>query len=131
MASNKEEDLDPEEQEAMLRQIQDLQLQQKRMQALVAQRREERSEMDRDLARMERMKKHMEAMCKENLEVKESEKKAEEAKKPFSGKGHVLGAPSTSKSISNTSSHFARPIVPPPPPVKVDSTLPTTNIQVK
>ena len=130
MASNQEEDLSLEEQEEMIRQIQDLQLQQKRMQALVAQRREERSEMDRDLARMERMKKHMEAMCKENLEVQESEKKAEEAKKPFSGKGHVLGAPDTSKATSNTNSHLARPIVPPPPPVKVDSTLPITNIQV-
>ena len=129
MASNKEEDLSLEEQEEMIRQIQDLQLQQKRMQALVTQRREERLEMDRDLARMERMKKHMEDMCKENLEVKESEKKAEEAKKPFSGKGHVLGAPTASGSTTN--SRFARPIVPPPPPVKVDSTLPTTNIQVK
>lgn len=130
MASNDEQELDLEAQEAMIRQIEDLKLQQKRMQALVAQRREEGSEMQKDLVRMERMKKHMETMYKENLDVKESEKKAEEAKKPFSGKGHVLGA-DTSKSISNTNSQSARPIVPPPPPITVDPTLPITNIQVE
>ena len=130
MASNDEQELDLEAQEAMLRQIEDLQLQQKRMQALVAQRREEGSEMQKDLARMERMKKHMETMYKENLDLKELEKKAEEAKKPFAGKGHVLGA-DTTKSISNTNVQSARPIVPPPPPITVDPTLPITNIQVE
>lgn len=128
MASNNEEELDLETQEAMSRQVEELQLQQKRMKNLVAQRREERLEMEKDLARMERMKKHMEVMCKENVDVAEAEKKVEDAKKPFSGKGYMLGADiSKSSPCTNLS---ARPIVPPPAPVEINTSLPTTNIQV-
>ena len=45
---------------AALRQIEDLELKQKRMKALVDQRRQERAKMEMEVARLERMKKHME-----------------------------------------------------------------------
>ena len=66
MASNTNEKLDPEEEELMRKEMENLQLQQKRMKSLVDQRRQERQEMEKELLRMERMKKHMEEMCKEN-----------------------------------------------------------------
>ena len=47
--------------------MEDLQLQQKRMKSLVDQRRQERLDMEKELLRMERMKKHMEEMCKEKM----------------------------------------------------------------
>ena len=128
MASNTNDELDPEAEEAMRKQMEDLQLQQKRMKSLVDQRRQERQEMEKELLRMERMKKHMEEMCKENNDVLEAEKRLEESKKPFSGKGHMLGAPSSQPSQTNNLS--SRPIVPPPPQVDVNSELPITNIQV-
>ena len=81
MASNNEEDLDLEAQEIMKKQMEDLQLQQKRMKSLVDQRRQERLDMEKELMRMERMKKHMETMCKENEDVAETEKRLEEAKR--------------------------------------------------
>merc|ERR1712018_83992 len=78
---------------------------------------------------MERMKKHMETMCKENEDVARAEKMLEEAKKPFSGKGFTLGSPVSQPSPSMNS--LSRPIVPPPPPVEINPALPTTNIQVR
>ena len=128
MASNTNDKLDPEVEEEMRKQMEDLQLQQKRMKSLVDQRRQERQEMEKELLRMERMKKHMEEMCKENDDVLEAEKKLQESKKPFSGKGHMLGAPSSQPSQPNNFS--SRPIVPPPPPIVVNTQLPVTNIQV-
>ena len=59
----------PEEQEEMLKQIELLQLQEKRMKALVAQRREERREMDLENSRMERQLKFMKEMAAENEEA--------------------------------------------------------------
>ena len=124
MASNNEEELDPETAAQWMKEIEDLQLQQKRMKSLVDQRRDERQDMEKELLRMERMKKHMEEMVKENEEVARNERKLEDERKPFSGKGFTLGAPSMPTLEQN------RPIVPPPPPVDVDISLPTTNIQV-
>ena len=98
MASNTNENLDPEEEELMRKEMENLQLQQKRMKSLVDQRRQERQEMEKELLRMERMKKHMEEMCKENEEVLATERKLEESKKPFSGRGQMLGAPSSQPS---------------------------------
>ena len=128
MASNQNEKLDPKEEEAMRKQMEDLQLQQKRMKSLVDQRRQERLDMEKELLRMERMKKHMEEMCKENDEVLEAERKVEESKKPFFGKGQMLGAPSSAPSQSTNAN--SRPIVPAPPPVDINPELPITNIQV-
>ena len=90
--------MDPtaEEQEECLRQIELLQLQEKRMKALVAQRREERREMDLENSRMERQLKFMKEMAKENDEAEEAWQKEQDAKKPFSGSGQMLGAPSAS-----------------------------------
>ena len=86
----------PEEQEECLRQIELLQLQEKRMKALVAQRREERREMDLENSRMERQLKFMKDMAVENEEAEEAWQKEQDAKKPFSGSGQMLGAPSAS-----------------------------------
>ena len=128
MASNQNETLDPEQEEIMRKQMEDLQLQQKRMKSLVDQRRQERLDMEKELLRMERMKKHMEEMCKENDEVLEAERKLEESKKPFFGKGQMLGAPSLAPSQSSNAN--SRPIVPAPLPVEINPELPITNIQV-
>merc|ERR1719305_66982 len=84
----------PEELEECLRQIELLQLQEKRMKALVAQRREERREMDLENSRMERQLKFMKDMAVENEEAEEAWQKEQDAKKPFSGSGQMLGAPS-------------------------------------
>ena len=54
MASNQNEKLDPKEEEEMRKQMEDLQLQQKRMKSLVDQRRQERLDMEKELLRMER-----------------------------------------------------------------------------
>ena len=128
MASNHEEELDPETAAQWMKEIEDLQLQQKRMKSLVDQRRDERHDMEKELLRMERMKKHMEEMVKENEELARNERKLEDERKPFSGKGFTLGAPSTQVSTPSLANN--RPIVPPPPPVDIDTSLPTTNIQV-
>ena len=88
----------PEEQEECLRQIELLQLQEKRMKALVAQRREERREMDLENSRMERQLKFMKEMAVENEEAEEAWQREQDAKKPFSGSGRTLGAPSSSSS---------------------------------
>merc|ERR1711971_1239317 len=90
----------PEEQEECLRQIELLQLQEKRMKALVAQRREERREMDLENSRMERQLKFMKEMAVENEEAEEAWQKEQDAKKPFSGSGRTLGAPSFSSSAA-------------------------------
>ena len=84
----------PEDQEECLRQIELLQLQEKRMKALVAQRREERREMDLENSRMERQLKFMKEMAVENEEAEEAWQREQDAKKPFSGSGQMLGAPS-------------------------------------
>ena len=85
----------PEEQEECLRQIELLQLQEKRMKALVAQRREERREMDLENSRMERQLKFMKEMALENEEAEQAWQREQDAKKPFSGSGQMLGAPSS------------------------------------
>ena len=128
MASNNADDLDLEAQEIMRKQMEDLQLQQKRMKSLVDQRRQERLDMEKELIRMERMKKHMETMCKENEDITQSEKELEESKKPFSGKGFTLGSPLSQPTPPMSSS--SRPIVPAPPPVEINPALPITSIQV-
>ena len=92
------DDPTPEEQEECLRQIELLQLQEKRMKALVAQRREERREMDLENSRMERQLKFMKEMAVENEEAEEAWQREQDAKKPFSGSGRTLGAPSSSSS---------------------------------
>ena len=127
MASNTTEELDPEAKQEMARQIQDLELQKQRMESLVAQRRQERADMEKEVARMERMKKHLEVMHQENIDVAEVEQKAEQASRPFSGKGFRLGAETA---VNTSCTTKAREIIPPPPPVNVDTSQPVTNIQV-
>merc|ERR1711962_1473853 len=83
-----------QEQEECLREIELLQLQEKRMKALVAQRREERREMDLENSRMERQLKFMKEMVKENEEADEVWEAEQRSKQPFSGTGNILGAPS-------------------------------------
>jgi len=122
---------DEDEAALALRQIEDLELKQKRMAALVEQRRHERAKMELEVARLERMKKHMQAMCEENKEVAAAELKRVEAevarKAPFQGVGFRL-ADDAPKSVNIVDD---RPIVPAPPPVEVDPSRPVTNIQVR
>merc|ERR1719370_2851435 len=99
----------PEEQEECLRQIELLQLQQKRMKALVAQRREERREMDLENSRMERQLKFMKEMAVENEEAEEAWQREQDKKKPFSGSGQMLGAPSSSGVVGGSIGGSAPP----------------------
>merc|ERR1712080_456874 len=112
--------------DALIQQVQPLQLQEKKMRALVDQRKGERNDLELEVARMERMKKHMEEMRKENLEAAEQDRLEEMKKKPFYGKGNVLGAPSAPAPVVRT-----RASRPPPPPVQVDTQQPVTSIQVR
>merc|ERR1712083_61438 len=75
---------------------------------------------------MERMKKHMEEMAKENFEAEQEDRLEQMKKKPFYGKGNVLGAPSAPAPVVKT-----RATRPPPPPVPVDAQQPVTSIQVR
>ena len=104
----------PEEQEECLRQIELLQLQEKRMKALVAQRREERREMDLENSRMERQLKFMKEMAVENEEAEEAWQREQDAKKPFSGSGRTLGAPSSSSSSAGAVGGSIGGSAPPP-----------------
>lgn len=82
-----------QEEEECLREIQLLQLQEKRMKALVEQRRQERKEMDLENSRMERQLKYMKELVQENESAEADWEREEMAKQPFSGAGYVLGAP--------------------------------------
>jgi len=114
--------------EEMMKEVQLLELQAKRMEKLVAQRREERAQMETENARIERQIKYMAEMVTENEEAEAEHQRQEAAKAPFSGKGFTLGDPSPSSSSSTA-----------PPvreivnwvPVKVDPSKPSGNIQVR
>lgn len=128
MASNdQDEELGLYASEELIQQVQQLELQAKRMKDLVAQRRGERSDLELEVTRMERMKKHMEEMAKENLEAAEQDRLEQEKKKPFHGKGNVLGAPSAPDPVISR----PRGSKPPPPPVPVDTAQPVSSMQVR
>ena len=97
------------------------------MEKLVAQRRQERADMEAENLRAERQLKYMRDMLKENEEADEEYQKQQEAKAPFSGKGFTLGAPSSSevsapvREVSHA--HWT--------PVTIDSSKKTGNIQVR
>ena len=76
-------------------------VQEKRMRALVDQRKQERQAMDLDNARMERQIKFMKEMEQENLEAwekgveeEEEQERLDALKQPFSGQGFTTGAAS-------------------------------------
>ena len=80
--------------EDMVKQVQLLELQAKRMEQLVNQRRQERADMEADNARIQRQLRYMEEMAKENEEAEEEYIKTQEAEKaktaPFSSRGFSL-----------------------------------------
>ena len=110
-----------------MKQVQLMELQAKRMEKLVAQRRQERADMEAENLRAERQLKYMKEMMKENEEVEEEYKKQQEAKAPFSGKGFTLGAPSSESSEPQkrevSLAHWT--------PVTIDPGKKTGNIQVR
>merc|ERR1712106_495012 len=101
--------------EDMLREIQLLQLQEKRMRKLVDQRKEERKELELENSRMQRQKKYMEEM------------RQMAAKGPFAGKGNMLGAPSPAPAAAAGPSRPVRQVQ----PVVVDTSKPVGNVQVR
>ena len=117
--------------EDMVKQVQLLELQAKRMEKLVSQRRQERADMEADNARIQRQLRYMEEMAKENEEAEEEYIKTQEAEKaktaPFSGRGFSLtsAAPEPApepapREVSHA--HWS--------PVAVDPEKPSGNIQV-
>ena len=113
--------------EDMVKEVQLLELQAKRMEKLVAQRRQERADMEAENLRAERQLKYMKDMLKENEEAEEEYRKQQEAKAPFSGKGFTLGDPSSSEVTAPirevSHAHWT--------PVAIDPGKKTGNIQVR
>ena len=113
--------------EEMMAQVQLMELQAKRMQKLVEQRKQERADMEMENVRMERQLKYLAEMAKENEEVEAEYQREQAAKLPFSGRGFTLGAPSESEAA----------VQPPVGPLKkveavsVDPAKPAGNIQVR
>ena len=114
--------------EEMVKQVQLLELQAKRMEKLVNQRRQERADMEADNARIQRQLRYMEEMAKENEEAEEEYIKTQEAEAktaPFSGRGFSLtsAAPEPAPAPRAVShAHWS--------PVVVDPEKPSGNIQV-
>merc|ERR1712106_937285 len=113
--------------EDMLREIQLLQLQEKRMRKLVDQRKEERKELELENSRMQRQKKYMEEMAQENDDAEEEYMRQMVAKGPFAGKGNMLGAPSPAPAAAAGPSRPIRQVQ----PVAVDTSKPVGNVQVR
>ena len=125
MASKDEEELGLGCSEDMMREIELLQLQEKRMRKLVEQRREERNELERENSRMQRQKKYMEEMVKENEDWEAEFQRQVTDKGPFSGTGHMLGAPTPATAPSPR-----RPLRQ-VPHVEVDPSKPVGSVQVR
>ena len=116
--------------EDMVKQVQLLELQAKRMEKLVNQRRQERADMEADNARIQRQLRYMEEMARENEQAEEEYEKKQAAEKaktaPFSGRGFSLTsavpepAPAP-RAVSHA--HWS--------PVVVDPEKPSGNIQVE
>ena len=81
----------------MMRELQLLELQEKRMRKLVEQRREERKGLELENSRMQRQKKYMEEMAQENEDWEEEYSRQMAAKGSFGGTGHM---PCTGSSTS-------------------------------
>ena len=116
--------------EEMMKEVQLLELQAKRMEKLVNQRRQERADMEADNARIQRQLRYMEEMARENEEAEEEYVKKQEAEKaktaPFSGRGFSLTAAApepTPAPRAVSHAHWS--------PVVVDSEKPSGNIQVR
>merc|ERR1712025_12935 len=99
------------------------------MEKLVAQRRQERQELELENSRMERQMKYMNDMINENEEVAMEDEKQRKAKMPFSGQGMRLGDPGPPASHS-LSTVEAGPCVNVDPIIVSDSE-PTTNVQIR
>ena len=108
----------------MMRELQLLELQEKRMRKLVEQRREERKGLELENSRMQRQKKYMEEMAQENEDWEEEYSRQMAAKGSFGGTGHMLGAPSPA--LAPAPARTSRQVK----PVVVDSTKPVGNVQV-
>ena len=115
--------------EDMVKQVQLLELQAKRMEQLVNQRRQERADMEADNARVQRQLRYMEEMARENEEAEEEYEKKQAVEKaktaPFSGRGFSLtsAAPEPAPAPRAVShAHWS--------PVVVDPEKPSGNIQV-
>ena len=113
--------------EDMVKQVQLLELQAKRMEKLVSQRRQERADMEADNARIQRQLRYMEEMAKENEEAEEEYINTQEAEKaktaPFSGRGFSLTSAAPEPEPREVShAHWS--------PVVVDPEKPSGNIQV-
>eukprot|EP00092_Neocalanus_flemingeri_P004661 GFUD01005025.1.p1 GENE.GFUD01005025.1~~GFUD01005025.1.p1 ORF type:complete len:197 (+),score=98.13 GFUD01005025.1:81-671(+) len=113
--------------EDMMREIQLLQLQEKRMRKLVDQRKEERKTLEVENSRMQRQKKYMEEMAQENVDWEEEYSRQMAAKGPFAGVGNMLGAPSPAPAAAPLPSRPARQVQ----PVAVDSSQPVGSVQVR
>ena len=120
--------MDKEDQsvEDMMAQVQLLELQAKRMQKLVEQRKQERTDMEMENVRMERQLKYLAEMAKENEEVEAEYQREQAAKQPFSGRGFTLGAPSQTVDQVTPETPVRKV-----DPVSVDPNKPSGNIQVR
>merc|ERR1712001_154980 len=121
-------DSDMADEDMMREEVEKLEAKTKNMEKLVAQRKQERADLDAENARMQRKLKYMTEEMEWLKEVEEEIKQKEEAKKPFSGKGFTVGAPTVTQptSVSRTVSSVRKV-----EPVTVDTNKPSGNIQVR
>ena len=125
--------MDKEDQsvEDMMAQVQLLELQAKRMQKLVEQRKQERTDMEMENVRIERQLKYLAEMAKENEEVEAEYQREQAAKQPFSGRGFTLGAPSQTVDQVTPETPVRKVDPVSVDPVSVDPNKPSGNIQVR
>merc|ERR1711892_1226373 len=126
MAANDEDELGLGCSEDMMKEIELLQLQEKRMRKLVEQRKEERKLLELENTGMQRQKKYMEEMAQENIDYEAEYQRQAENRGPFAGTGHMLGAPS-----SATAAAAPRKPVRKVKNVEVDSSKPVGSVQVR
>ena len=127
MASKDEDELGLGTSEDMMREIELLQLQEKRMRKLVDQRKEERKQLELENSRMQRQKKYMVEMAQENVDYEAEYKRQMESKGPFAGVGHMLGAPSPAPPAATLPSRPMRQVK----HVVVDTNMAVGNVQVR
>merc|ERR1712212_293676 len=105
-----------EDTKLLMEQVHKLEMMERRTKELVEQRRLERQCLEMEGVKMERQKKYLTEMLKENEDVERKYLEEEQSRQPFHGAGNVLGAPSISNPLR---------------PLEINPSQPKGNIQVR
>merc|ERR1712212_76948 len=116
-----------EDTKLLMEQVHKLEMMERRTKELVEQRRLERQCLEMEGVKMERQKKYLTEMLKENEDVERKYLEEEQSRQPFHGAGNVLGAPSTSASRVVVEPSVSNPLH----PLEINPSQPKGNIQVR